>query len=56
MELIGVQARLATVAALGETSLTMYSTELRARRMDPATVAAHALAQLTADVARPDAV
>jgi LAO/AO transport system kinase len=45
MELIGVQARQATVAALGEASLAAFTAELGARRMDPATVAAQALAQ-----------
>ncbi len=48
MELIGVQARQATVAALGEASLAAFTAELRARRMDPATVAAQALAQVSA--------
>jgi LAO/AO transport system kinase len=47
MELIGVQARQATVAALGAASLAAFTAELRARRMDPATVAAKALAQVS---------
>jgi hypothetical protein len=48
MELIGVQARQATVAALGKASLAAFTAGLRTRRMDPATVAAKALAQVTA--------
>jgi LAO/AO transport system kinase len=48
MELIGVQARQATVAALGEASLTAFAAELAARRIDPATVAAKAFARVTA--------
>lgn len=43
LDLIGVRARQETVAALGPAAIAEFSQALRERRMDPATVAAHAL-------------
>jgi len=47
LELIGAQARRRTIAALDEAAIAEFSEALRTRRLDPATVATRALAQVT---------
>jgi putative protein kinase ArgK-like GTPase of G3E family len=45
LELIGIQARRRTMAALDPAAIAEFTEALRTRRLDPATVAARALAR-----------